>query len=69
MVGVEGSKNWSDDGWAAFRNTNGPQFYKIKKAFQKMFKNKGLHIIIKYNMKIVNYVKLKPWILPFSEKA
>ena len=34
-----------------------------------MFKNKGLHIIIKDNMKIVNYVKLKPWILPFSEKA
>ena len=41
---------------AVFKNTKGLQSERIKKTFQKMFKNKGLDIIINYNMKIVNYL-------------
>ena len=44
---------YRDDGLAVFKNINGPQSEKIKKTFQKMFKNKGLHIIIKCNMKML----------------
>ena len=36
------------------KNTSGPQSKKIKKTFQKMFKNRDLNIIIKCNMKTVN---------------
>ena len=35
-----------NDGLAVFENTSGPQPEKIKKTFQKMFKNKGLDVII-----------------------
>ena len=38
-----------DDGLAVFKNTSGPQS-------EKLFKNKGLDIIINCNMKIVNYL-------------
>ena len=47
---------YRDDGLAVFKNTSGPQSEKIKKTFQRMFKNKGLDIIINCNMKIVNYL-------------
>ena len=47
---------YRDDRLAVFKNTSGPQSEKIKKTFQKMFKNKGLDIIINCNMKIVNYL-------------
>ena len=47
---------YRDDGLAVFKNTSGPQSEKIKKNFQRMFKNKGLDIIINCNMKIVNYL-------------
>ena len=47
---------YRDGGLAVFKNTSGPQSEKIKKNFQKMFKNKGLDIIINCNMKIVNYL-------------
>ena len=47
---------YRDDGLAVFKNTSGPQSEKIKKNFQRMFKNKGLDLIINYNMKIVNYL-------------
>ena len=40
-----------DDRLTVFKNTRGPQSEKIKKTFQKMLKNKGLEIIINYNMK------------------
>ena len=64
---------YRDDGLAVFKNTSGPQSEKIKKTFQKMFKNKGLDIIINCNMKIVNYlgryVKVKRWFLPSLQKA
>ena len=64
---------YRDEGLAVFKNTSGPQSEKIKKTFQKMFKNKGLDIIINCNMKIVNYlgryVKVKRWFLPSLQKA
>ena len=47
---------YRDDGLAVFKNTSGPQSEKIKKTFQKMFKNKALDIIINCNIKIVNYL-------------
>ena len=47
---------YRDDGLAVFKNTSGLQSEKIKKTFQKMFKNKGLDIIKNCNMKIVNYL-------------
>ena len=47
---------YRDGGLAVFKNTSGPQSEKIKKTFQKMFKNKGLDMIINCNMKIVNYL-------------
>ena len=47
---------YKDDRLAVFKNTRGPQSEKIKKTFQKVFKNKGLDIIINCNMKIVNYL-------------
>ena len=45
---------YRDDGLAVIKNTSGPQSEKIKKTFLKMFKNKGLDIIINCNMKKVN---------------
>ena len=45
---------YKDDGLAIFKNTSGLQSEKIKKIFQKIFKNKVLDIIINCNMKIVN---------------
>ena len=47
---------YRDGGLAVFKNTSGPQSEKITKTFQRMFKNKGLDIIINCNMKIVNYL-------------
>ena len=47
---------YRDDGLAVFKSTSGPQSKKNKKIFQRMFKNKGLDIIINCNMKIVNYL-------------
>ena len=42
------------DGLAASKNTSGPQSEKTKKTFQKIFKNKGLDIIINCNMMKLN---------------
>ena len=47
---------YRDEGFAVFKNTSSLQSEKIKKSFQKMFKNKGLDIITNCNMKIVNYL-------------
>ena len=47
-----------DDGLSVFKNTTGLQSKKIKKTFQKMFKNKGLDMIITCNVKIVNYLQV-----------
>ena len=47
---------YRDDGLAAFKNTSGPQNERIKKDFQKIFKDKGLDIVIECNKKVVNYL-------------
>ena len=47
---------YRDDGLAVFKNISGPQAEKIKKDFQKVFKDNGLDIVIKCNMKIVDYL-------------
>ena len=41
------------------KNTSGPQSKKIKKTFQKMSKKKGLRIIMKCNLEIVNLLGAK----------
>ena len=43
-----------DDGLAIFKNTSARNLNKLKKIFQKMFKNKGLDVVINCNMKVVN---------------
>ena len=43
-----------DDGLAIFENASGRNLNKLKKIFQKMFKNKGLDVVINCNMKVVN---------------
>ena len=47
---------YRDDGLALFKNISGPQSERIKKDFQKLFKNHGLDIIIQTNMKVVNFL-------------
>jgi len=47
---------YRDDGLAIFKNTSGPQSERIKKQFQKYFKNNGLDIVIQCNMKTVDYL-------------
>ena len=47
---------YRDDGLAVFRNTSGPQAEKIKKHFQSIFRKNNLSIIVKCNLKIVDYL-------------
>ena len=49
---------YRDDGLAVFKNLSGPENERIKKDFQKIFKENGLDIIIQCNMKIVDYLDL-----------
>ena len=49
---------YSDDGLAVFRNTNGPQAEKIKKHFQSIFHKNNLTIIVKCNLKTLDYLDL-----------
>lgn len=49
---------YRDDGLTVFKNISGPESERIKKDFQKTFKNHVLDIIIQCNMKIVNYLDL-----------
>ena len=44
---------YRDDGLAVFRNTSGPPAEKIKKYF---FRKNNLNIIVKCNLKIVDYL-------------
>ena len=39
-------------------NISGQQAEKHKKLIQKIFRNKGLQIIIKFNLKIVDYLEV-----------
>ena len=55
------SKNiglYRDDGLGVFKNVSGPASEKIKKQLQSLFKQKGLQIIIKCNLKVVNYLDI-----------
>ena len=47
---------YRDDGLAVFRNTSSPQAEKIKKYFQSIFRKNNLSIIVKCNLKIVDYL-------------
>ena len=47
---------YRDDGLAIFKDTSGPQSEKIKKEFQKLFKEHDLEIVVECNMKVVNYL-------------
>ena len=67
---------YRDDGLAVFRNTSGPQAEKIKKHFQSIFRKNNLSIIVKCNLKIVDFLDVtldlsdgsyKPFHKPNSE--
>ena len=47
---------YRDDGLAVFKNKSGPQAERIKKDFQKIYQKNDLNIVIKCNLKIVNYL-------------
>ena len=47
---------YRDDRWSDFRNSSVQQAEKHKKIIQKVFKDKGLQMIIKCNLKIVDYL-------------
>ena len=47
---------YRDDGLSVFENLSGPQAERIKKEFQKVFNDNGLKIVIKCNLKVVNYL-------------
>ena len=49
---------YRDDGLAVFKNLSGPENEKIKKDFQKIFKENGLDIVIQCNMKVVDYLDI-----------
>ena len=45
-----------DDGLGVVKNKSGPETEKIDKNVQKIFKENKLDIVIKCNMKLVNYL-------------
>ena len=47
---------YKDNGLAVFRNTGGRQEEKIEKHFQSKFCKNNLSIIVKCNLKIVDYL-------------
>ena len=47
---------YRDDGLSGFRKISERQAEKHKKTIQNIFKDKGLQIIIKCNLKIVDYL-------------
>ena len=47
-----------DDRLSVFRNISGRQAEKYKKTIQRIFKDKGLQILIKFNLKKVYYVEV-----------
>ena len=67
---------YRDDGLAVLNNISGPQAEKIKKHFQNIFRKNNLNIIVKCNLKIVDYLDVtlnlsdgsyKPFHKPNSE--
>ena len=51
-------KLYRDDGLAILKNASDPEAEKLKRKFQKLFKEKGLDIIIECNLKITNYLDI-----------
>ena len=49
---------YKDDGLAILKNISGPEAEKLKKKFQKLFKEKDLDIIVQCNLKITNYLDI-----------
>ena len=49
---------YRDGGLAIFLKNKRPQSEWIRKIFQKMFKDKGLDIVINCNMKVVHFLDL-----------
>ena len=49
---------YRDDGLAILKNASNPEAQKLKRKFQKLFKEKGLDIIIECNLKITNYLDI-----------
>ena len=49
---------YRDDSLAILKNTSGPEAEKLKKKFQKLFKEKDLDIIVQCNLKITNYLDI-----------
>ena len=47
---------YRDDGLGVFQNMSGPQNERVKKDFQRIFKEKGLDIVISCNKKVVDYL-------------
>ena len=47
---------YRDDGLAVFKDISGPQAEKIKKHFQNIFRKNNLNIIVKCNLKVVDYL-------------
>ena len=67
---------YRDDGLAVFKNINGQQAEKIKRHFQNIFHKINLNVIVKCNLKIVDYLDVilnlsdgsyKPFDKPNSE--
>ena len=46
------------DNPAILKNTSGPEVEKLKKKFQKLFKEKDLDIIVQCHLKITNYLHI-----------
>ena len=49
---------WDDNGLAILNNTSGPEAAKLKKKFQKLFKEKDLDINIQCYLKITNHLDI-----------
>ena len=49
---------YRDEGLTVFKNKSGPQAERIKKDFQKIFRENDLNIVIKCNLKIVDYLDI-----------
>ena len=49
---------YRDDGLTILKNNSGPEAEKLKKKFQKLFKEKDLDIIVQCNLKITDYLDI-----------
>ena len=49
---------YTNEDLAILKNTSNPEAEKLKKKFQKLFKEKDLDIIVQYNLKTTNYLDI-----------